>query len=173
MENIEKIITLNFNRKDFEEIYFRDNQGNLFVSKQIKNDFLFLVVAIVLFLFAILYSYINERYFWLTIISFVVLISSVVNYFAKAITIYKWKKSVNDLINYNSQFSEHKLIITTSSFTLIQDTTESISKWSAITNALIEDNYLIIYGQIEYFFPKKSMGIQDYQYLIDMIKKHI
>lgn len=173
MENIEKTITLNFSRKDFEEIYFRDKQGNLFVSKQIKNEFLFLITTIVLFAIATLYSYVNERYFWITIISFLVLIFSFVNYLAKATTIYKWKKSVIELINYNSQFRVHKLIITASSFTLIQDTTESISKWSTITNALIDDHYLIIYSQIEYFFPKKSMSSQDYQYLVTMIKKHI
>ena len=33
----QRIISLNFNKKDFEEIYFRDNQGNLFFCPSNKR----------------------------------------------------------------------------------------------------------------------------------------
>lgn len=45
----ERIIPLRYNRTDFEEIYFKDNQGSLFFSPTTKNKTIFtLVIGVIL-----------------------------------------------------------------------------------------------------------------------------
>jgi hypothetical protein len=73
----------------------------------------------------------------------------------------------------NEKFKTHKLILTESYFSLIQDENEDIHKWSAFTHIEIKENYLTLTGTSQYFFPKKSMLNEDYDYFVQEIKSRM
>jgi hypothetical protein len=56
----------------------------------------------------------------------------------------------------NEKFKTHKLILTESYFSLIQDENEDIHKWSAFTHIEIKENYLTLKEQVSTFFLKNQ-----------------
>lgn len=169
----EKIISLNFNRKDFEEIYFRNNQGNFILSPMLKRDFKIFITSLLIFVGTVIYSWITNKNAWLIVISAIVTIITFIPYYTKVIQLKKWRNSVIEFIKVNEIFKQNKLILTENTLSLVQDEKEEINKWSAFTRAEITDNYLTLTGNTQYFFPKKSMPPDDYVYLIGKIKSHL
>lgn len=173
MEANEKIISLNFNRKDFEEIYFRNNQGNFILSPMLKRNFKIFITSLLILAGTIIYSWLTNKNAWFIVIFIIITIITFISYCAKVVQLKKWRNSVMEFIMTNEVFKQNKLILTENTLSLVQDDKEVISKWSAFTNAEITDNYLTLTGNIQYFFPKKSMLPNDYVYLIGKIKSHL
>jgi hypothetical protein len=70
MESFEKTILLNFDRKYFEEIYFKDNQHSILLSPILRREIIPFIVALFLFISSFAYSYINDKIAWLIMIFF-------------------------------------------------------------------------------------------------------
>ena len=173
MNEDKKTIDLVFRRKDFEEIYFRNNQGNIYFGPNIKVPFLLLCIVVVTFLFALYHSISEDRYIVFTVISFFCLLLVGYSYSRQANQVWKWKKSINSYLNDLSLFKSHKIILTDTSFCLNQDAEETIEKWSEIKKAILKEDYIYLYGSQSYFFPRKSMTEEDYKRLWDIVKDKI
>jgi len=94
-QNQDKIINLNINRKDFEEVYFTGNQGNLFFSSSTKGKTVTTIVVglilVILFIFKDDLS--KEKFGILYFVSFLFLLCAV--YLSLAINkVSKWRKEV-------------------------------------------------------------------------------
>lgn len=84
-------IPLKFNRADFEEIYYKNNQGNIFLSKQIKTVFLFFLFSIIAFLSTLIYDIYANTFLSVSIALFIACIFTTYYYVRAAAAILKWK----------------------------------------------------------------------------------
>lgn len=89
-----RIIPLKFNKKDFEEIYFRDNQGSLFFSPANKSMTITAIVFAIVLGFLYLFNLISIDnigiYYFL---SFIFLIC-ILRLFAGISQTLRWKKGI-------------------------------------------------------------------------------
>jgi hypothetical protein len=173
METSERTIDLNFSRKDFEDIYFRDNQANIYFSPQIKNSFIVFLAILVLFISSIAYSLLTGENAWLVPVLLTSLLLALYNYYRKASLIVRWRKSVLEFIDKNSQFKSHKLVLNQNFLSLIQDQTETVARWSVFTKTTIDESQISLIGTDNYLFPKKAMSADDFEFLCEMIKTQL
>ncbi len=170
METPEKIIELNFNRKDFEDIYFKNKQADIFFSPQVKKSFILFLFISFLLISSVAYSLITNENAWLIIVLFLSLSLAFYNYFIRASPIYKWRKSVIEYLNKNSQINHHRLILTKNALIISQDQIETITKWTVFTKAIIDENHVSLVGTDNFLFPKSSMPAEDFEILSEIVR---
>lgn len=171
MEINERTIQLTFNRKDFEEIYFRDQKGSIFFNPSIKKVFISFLITLLLFMASFRYSQTTNKLIFLTVLTFLALLVISIHYFRQAYEILKWRKDIKRYIVETSKIKEHTLIVNTHSISLIQDTVETITKWSSCTGAKFEEDFIWLFAIENHLFPRKSMSPEDYNYLKEVIKE--
>lgn len=167
----ERIIPLKFNRKDFEEIYFRNNQANLFFSPATKSTtitFIVLSVLLLAFYFGNLFGLDNWGLFYL--LSFF-LIGCAINLFTSILAILKWKKSIYKYLKSIEKGKEIKFKISSEFINVIINENESFTKWSEFKRIEINEKFIALEGKTNYLFPKKSMDEEDYVFFKVSIKK--
>jgi hypothetical protein len=173
MEHSERIIELSFKRQHFEEIYFKDRQGNILLSRLVRKPLIALLVIFTLLIGSILYSWLTNEAAALVVILLMFLIITLLIYGKTAYAILKWRRAIVKYMDEHSRFKSQKLILTESSLSVIQDNVEAIYKWSVFTNAVIEENYVTLKGADLYLFPKKSMSLEDYGYFTQMVRSQL
>lgn len=168
-----KEIILEFDKKDFEDIYFKDNKGNYFKDPVIKYKFYSLTVSILFLCFGI-YYYIKNNELGFIFISGVIFIFTLINYTQQLFEILKWKKEVSQYLKKQEKYKNNKLHLTINYFSIIQDETESIEKWENIKKVNIFEDYIFIEGGNEtYMIPNKSMKSEEYIFLKEFISKKL
>lgn len=173
MKNAEKIINLTFRRRDFEDIYFKNSQGNIFLDTGIKKSFLIFLVFIIISCVLLVYSISTDKYIFLTVISFLCLLITGFMYCRQAIYIWNWKQKINSFLNELSHIKIHKITLTAYTISLEQDDEKTIEKWSAITKITMSEDYISLKGTQDYLFPKKSMSEIEFNYLADFASEKI
>lgn len=158
-------IQLIFRRQDFEDIYFKKNQGNIFFGESVKQYFVILLLFVTVFIISLTYS-LFRNVLWGFPIFFLMLsgISSV-TYASHASPIIKWKKQVIKYLNDLAKIKKYEIALTNDTLIMIQDDEETIIKWVTFTKAILNDESITLFGTDTYFFPKKSMDPSDYKYL--------
>ena len=170
MEVADKTIELNFNRNYFEEIYFKDGQASLFFSSAVKLSFIYFLSALVLFISSIIYSFATNKGAWLIVVLLVSLLLSFTNFYLKSSAIAKLRRAVSEYLDRVSKIKQHKLILTSSTLSMIEDGAETIVKWSAFSKLVIDQNHLSLWGNENFVFPKKSMSADDYNALTEIAR---
>ncbi|HAO08748.1 MAG TPA: hypothetical protein DCQ50_17620 [Chryseobacterium sp.] len=168
----ERIIPLRYNRTDFEEIYFKDNQGSLFFSPTTKNKTIFtLVIGVILTVLHLgnLVSLDNIGvYYFLNFVFF----GSILYLLAAFITIVRWKKVITKYLKSldNSSFFQLEL---TEMFLIINiDHQEDYIQWKEFTKVESKNDYIFLQSGIQnYLFPKKAMSEEDYIFFKESLKK--
>jgi hypothetical protein len=155
-------INLNFRRKDFEEIYSTNNAGSYIKDESIKTIFRNLMITVASVFCLLIYSYYKNSYGFFKA-SLIVLGVFCIAYFDQAIGIKRWRKSVKIYFEIQEKFKNNKLIVTDSYFSIIQDSTESLEKWSNLERAKISDKFIWLLGNENYLIPAKSMTKDDYE----------
>lgn len=166
-------IPLQFNRKDFEEIYFRDNNGNYFKSDVTKKSFLVFILSIVFFILISVYIYISEKDMLALIYPLLLPIIAFLVFMEKAYGIRVWKKAVKKYLDSIEPIQLHKIILTEKKFSLIQDEEETIESWSNFTTVEIKVDYIDLNGIENFFFPRKSMSEEDFLKLKEVISEKV
>lgn len=162
-----KIIELKYDRKYFEEIYY--NKDNV---KAHNSNTLFTLISLFCVLLTIYALYITKNIAWMLIIG---LFSSYIYYewYTKILVWIKWKIEVKKFLNGLDKIKENKLILGKNTFSLIQDTKETMEKWSELKKVEIEDDYILfIVGITPYLFPKKSMNLDEFQFLGNILTEN-
>ena len=170
----EKVIKLNVNRKDFEEIYFNGNQGNLFFSPTTRGKTVTTIVVglILLILFCFKGDLSKEKFGILYFVSFLFLLCTV--YLSLSINkVSRWKKQVNKYLKSLEDSKIYELRFNNEIFNVNLDNQEELSKWDDFKEFDINDEYIALEGKFNYMFPKKSMTKGDYDLLKQTIKKNI
>ncbi|MBQ0152667.1 MAG: hypothetical protein KBS61_07215, partial [Chryseobacterium sp.] len=126
----EKVITLNVDRKNFEEIYFSNNQGSLFFSPTTKSKTITTLIVIVVF-FAVLAfkNQLSEKNVGiLYFISFLFLLCAV--YLSLGINkVSRWKKQVNGYLKTLENAERYEIKISDENFKVNLNNDEEISEW--------------------------------------------
>jgi hypothetical protein len=159
-------IELKNNPEHFKELYFRENQGNYFLSAAIKKQFIVLCILIVLEIVVNTVFPGNGLLIGPVSIALAICFGY---YLYAAFYIWKWKREVYEFLKSENAKSEFQLILTDNSFSFRNDKTEHIEKWEIIKSIDITPEYISISGKQEYLILKKSVSSEAYE----LIKKTI
>ncbi len=164
---------LNFNRQDFEEIYFKENQGSLFFSPltRAKTATSFILGIILLFTYSnSSLTSSNWGFFYVFLLIFIL---SAVHLLLNVHQVLKWKQSVIKYLNVISKFTSHELLVNDSYLALIQDGNETIVRWSEFKKVELGEDFIRIEGSIDFLFPRKSMSESNFLILKELIRNNI
>lgn len=153
-------IDLNFSRKDFEDVYFKNDQGNYFLSPTTKPSGIAFLVCAVFAGIAALYG--NKT---LIVLGLIALSMATIAWLNACRLLYNWKRQVSKSLDHEQQFERYKLILSDESFSLIQDEKETIERWTNFTSGTIDSDHIFLQGQQNFILPKKSVSASDYETL--------
>lgn len=162
-------IKLNFNRTDFEELYFKNGNDKILLSKTVKKQFILSLITCCFFIASLIYSItVNKSWGIFTIITviFVLIVNQLIR---KMSPIVKWKRSITDRLNEQAKFINQKLTLSEDTLTLKQDTTVTVVRWTDFKKIVFDDKSINLYGDTDLMFPKKSMTWQEF----DLLKNEI
>lgn len=163
-------IRLNFNRNDFEEIYFKDNQGNYFKDPTIKPLFRNLLMYVFVFLSCVVYSKIVDDY-GIFLIASIGLLYFAYSYLERLAFIQKKKKEIISYLDKQEVYTLNKLVISENHFSIIQDKEETIEKWENFKSVKILDNYVSLMSKEHFLIPSKSMTTEEYKLFIKLVSE--
>ncbi|WP_300671004.1 hypothetical protein [Soonwooa sp.] len=173
MEILPLEIELNFNRKFFEEIYFKNNNGNIFFGPQTKSfSIAFIILSVFLILIRSNFTFYSANwplFYFLVFIDILVFL----NLAARVFNILKWKNSIRKYLDSIENHSTYKLIADENAFAIILDENITKEKWSEIKATKMQADYISLKGNYEYFIPKKSMTDSEYENLKKIIDEKI
>lgn len=172
--NGDKIIKLNVNRKDFEEIYFSGNQGSLFFSQTTKGKTVTTIVVglILLILFCFKGDLSKEKFGILYFVSFLFLLCTV--YLSLSINkVSRWKKDVNKYLKSLEDSKIYEIRFNDEIFNVNLNGQEELSKWEDFKYFDSNNEFISLEGKFNYMFPRKSMSEKDYSVLKQVLKKNI
>lgn len=169
-----EIIKLKYNRKDFQEIYYRNGGDKTFLNHHLKKQrTTFFIIAVIFVLTLVYILSINENFGFLIFVG-VLLCFSFYDWYIKASPGIKWKKEVEIYLDGLDQVRENRIILTENAFTLIQDKKETIEKWTEFKRAEIEESFIsLISNTTTYLIPKKSMTSEEFQFLKTLFSEKI
>jgi len=173
-QNQDKVINLNINRKDFEEVYFMGSQGSLFFSSTTKGKtvttFVVGIILIILFIFKDDLS--KEKFGILYFVSFLFLLCAV--YLSLAINkVSKWRKEVVAYLKTLENPEIYQIKFNNKVFKVNLNNKKETSLWTEFTSAEIAEKFIALEGKFNYMFPKKSMSTEDYKSLTEAVEKNI
>lgn len=172
--NQDKIINLNVNKKDFEEVYFNGNQGSLFLSPDTKGKTVTTIVVglilVILFLFKDDLS--KEKFGIIYFVSFLFLLCAV--YLSLAINkVSRWKKQVIVYLKTLENPEIYQIKFNNKIFTINLNNQKETCLWTEFKSFETKDNFIALEGKYNYMFPKKSMSKADFEFLRDAVQKNI
>lgn len=173
-QNQDKVINLNINRKDFEEVYFTGNQGSLFFSSTTKGKTITTIVVglIVVILFIFKDDLSKEKSGILYFVSFLFLLCAV--YLSLAINkVSKWRKEVVVYLKTLENPEIYQIKFNNKVFKVNLNNKKETSLWTEFTSAEIGEKFISLEGKFNYMFPKKSMNAADYKALTEAVEKNI
>ncbi len=167
-------ITLNFNRKDFEEIYSQNIEYSYFKSSLTKRPFQNLIISTLLLIFFLYHSFTRNSIQILTIFIGILFLYNLINYLTKAFTIRKRKKEVKEYLDDVEKVKTHQLILTNETFQMIQEEEKVTEKWTDFKSAELNDLYAFLLSNNEnYLIPKKSMTEFEFDNLKTLLSEKI
>ncbi|WP_157485923.1 hypothetical protein [Flavobacterium soli] len=171
MKTIE--IDLTFRRADFEELYFRNGNENLFFSPTAKTQtHIFIFLGLLFLFFLVHFRITNESQENMLFVCILWILSAII-LGGKIYTVLKWRKSIKTFLDKTSKYKINKLIVSEVSISIIQDDKEHIEKWSEFKKADINDELIILCSTVNYMFPKKSMTNQEYELIKEIVRDRI
>lgn len=173
-QNQDKIINLNINSKDFEEVYFTGNQGSLFFSSTTKGKTVTTIVVglilVILFIFKDDLS--KEKFGILYFVSFLFLLCAV--YLSLAINkVSKWRKEVIAYLKTLENPEIYQIKFNNKVFKVNLNNKKEASLWTEFTSAEIGEKFIALEGKFNYMFPRKAMSDSDYQFLKEAVQKNV
>ncbi|KFF25405.1 hypothetical protein [Chryseobacterium vrystaatense] len=172
--NAGKVIKLNVNRKDFEEIYFNGQQGSLFFSPTTRGKTVTTIVMglILLILFFFKDDLSKEKFGILYFVSFLFLLCTV--YLSLSINkVSRWKKEVNRYLKSLEDSRIYEITFNDEIFNVNLNHQEELSKWEDFKDFDVNNEFISLEGKFNYMFPKKAMNKGDYETLKQAVKKNI
>ena len=172
MDNI--VIELNYRRKDFEEIYFRDGGGKTFLSPRLKGKRNLSIFFAVVFTLTLIYTLLTQRSFGVVLFAGLLFCFSLYEWYSGALPTMRWLKEVRSYLDGLDKTKEHRLLLTDTAFSIVQDKNETIEKWTEFKRAEIEENFVSLTSNTtNYLIPKKSMSEGEYELLRTIAAKKI
>ncbi len=172
--NDDKIISLQINRKDFEEVYFSGTSGSLFFSSATKGKTVTtLIVGLILaILFIFKDDFSKEKFGILYFVSFLFLLCVI--FLSVAINkVSRWKKEVIAYLKTLENAEIYQIKFNKKIFTVNINNAKETCLWTEFTSAEAGEKFIALEGKYNYMFPQKSMSPADYEILKQAVKKNI
>lgn len=173
MENTLIQIDLNFERKFFEEIYFKNNKGNILFGSQTMEYSISIIILSVILFFTKSNSSLESNNWGLFYFILLLNIALIVILLIKVIPIIKWKKSIKEYLDFISNHQQFQLIATEESLIVALDENKTQERWREIKSYEENGDYISVKGNYEYFIPKKSMTNDEFEKLKIIIGKKV
>lgn len=170
----EKVIVLQPNRKDFEEIYFSGDQGSLFFSSTTRGKTITTIVVALILLLVIIFreDFTKEKAGILYFVSFLFLLCTV--FLSVSINkVSRWKKQVNFYLTKLENCKIYEIRFDQSFFTVNIDEEKETSEWKDFNYFDSNNEFITLEGKYSYMFPRKSMSEKNYSILKQVLKQHI
>ena len=170
----EKVIELKYSRVDFEEIYFRNGGDKTFLNRHLKKERNIFIGLSVIFILTLIYTLSIKESFGFLIFIGVMLCLAFYAWFKKASPGVRWKKGIKNHLDDLGKIRESRLILTKNAFSLIQDKSERIEKWTEFKRTELEGNFITLTSNTStYLIPKKSMTPEEFDFLRTIISEKI
>jgi hypothetical protein len=157
-------IDLTFDRKYFEEIYYKDFRTSYFKSPSTKVPFRNLLLGTITLIVFYCYARYEDTYS-LFIVGIIIFATLLWSYLAALNTIIKWKKSIIAYLDREEKYEKNKIILSDDYFTLIQDSNEVIEHWSNFKHAEITETHMRLEAKETFLIPKSCMADAEYELL--------
>lgn len=170
----EKVIRLRPDRKDFEDIYFKGNQGSLFFSPSTKGKTVTTIIIGAILLIALLLKdqLGKENVGILYFLSFLFLLCAV--FLSVSInSVSRWKKGVDVYLKSLEKCSLYEVNFNNEFFNVAIDQQKEYNLWKDFTTTDINEDYISLDGKHSYMFPRKAMSDKDYNLLKQTIQENI
>ncbi|PKF74092.1 hypothetical protein [Chryseobacterium sp. PMSZPI] len=170
----EKVITLKPDRKNFEDIYFSGNQGNLLFSPTTKSKTITTIAAAVILLIVFLFkeSLSKESAGILYFLSFIFLLCAV--FLSVSVNkVSRWKKQVNHYLTSLENCTIYEIRLDDQFFTVNIDGEKETSEWKDFDYFDSNNEFISLEGKYNYMFPRKSMSEREYSLLKTVLKDNV
>lgn len=167
-------ITLQVNRKDFEDIYFEKGQGSLFFSSATKRKTITtLLVGGMVFVVFILKDFLSQENFGvLYFLSFIFLLCAV--YLSVSVNkVSRWRKEVLRYLKTLENATVYEISFNHRLFKVNLNDQHELSEWKDFEGIEINEDYISLEGKYHYMFPRKSMSEKEYHVLQNTLKQNI
>lgn len=170
----EQIIELTPDVKHFEEIFFKNRQGNVLYNDATKALIRLTTFSIILTIAFYFLGLKKPDFSWL--VFWGLLFSTIFSIFL-IIAINKfhtWKSRVKIFLRDFAEVKKGKLILKPDAFQLEVDDRTIIEKLSHLKKVEIFPTYIIVKAEGEnYFFPAKSMSLENFNFLSNYLKDKV
>jgi len=166
-----RIISLKFDKKDFEEIYFRDNRASLFFSPTTKGKTITIIFSALILCFVYFDDWVGVGNVGICFILSFILFFTSLNLILNILNIVKYKKETTDYLKSMIVYKVFELQLGDDFLYVKLDEDESFTSWDVFKNIQINNQFVALEGKTNFLFPRKSMNLDDYNYLKDSVKK--
>lgn len=162
-----------FNRADFEEIFYANGQGKIFLNQKTRPYSYLTLGTAILALISLVYSVSTNSSYHLFIILFLLLLAQIILLYRKVQPTVKWKKQIKAYLDREATYTNHKIAVSDNTLSIIQDKQETIQQWSQFKSCVIAEAYISLIGTQNYLIPKKSMSATDYDVLKSIVSEKV
>lgn len=156
-------IKLNYNRKDYEEVYFRNGGEKTFLNKHFRKELYTLLLLTILTLAGVFYVSMYSGNNIVLIFLSTFLFFTFWDYFKKGKASHVWKKGVIKHLDLLGKVKNHKIVLKASTIEIIQDDFVIVENWIDCKGLENEPTFICIIGKGNYVFPKKAMTEQEFK----------
>lgn len=170
---MDKVIELNFNRKDIEEILLANNAGSYFKSEKTKDSFPSMLFFSALLTLLAIVDWMGEVYlfFYVTVVPF--WIYNTISYWVSAKEIHTYKSGITKWLDHIASYTSHSIELTENSISVIMDDEKTIQTWKSIKACKINEQRMVLQGEEQFYIPSKAMTREEYALLKEFVEKKI
>lgn len=161
-------IELNYNKKDLEEIYFRDDSLSYF-----KNDqAIFLLVSLVLTLVFIGIAFISIKAIGFVFCFVGITIFQFIKFLIQIFKIRKDRENINKYLSELDNVENFEILLEQYSMKLIMDSEEFEYSWNELTRIECNSIFTVLYESNKQYLivPAKSMKDEEYSKFLRIMK---
>lgn len=164
-------INIQFDRKAFEEMYFRNFEDSYVLGS--KTKIRFIAALSITVLVPVITASAHNTYPSIMLASWVLFVIIWVDYLMIIYKIRKWKKSIHKKLNEQSLVKSMRLKLTEEGITIYQDELVITEQWVNFHETQMSAAFILLKGETDYFFPSTSMNANDFQLMFQLVSSKI
>ncbi|OJV36107.1 MAG: hypothetical protein BGO29_16225 [Bacteroidales bacterium 36-12] len=144
-----------------------------FFGPETKNDSIAIIILAVLLFSTKSNSSFQSTNWALFYFLLLIEIALIIKLTIKIVNLLKWKKSINEYLDFVANHKTFKLIAAENTITIKLDENVTQEKWNEIKGCEINNEFISIKSNYDYFLPKKSMTEIEFESLKNILSEKI
>lgn len=166
-------IRLNYERRFFEEIFFRDNHRNAFVFSNTRDLLAITILLGTAALCSFFYRLLNRSDWGAFVFLFILFCIFLSDLDRRTRPYFSWKKDVQAYLDSLEECSRFRIKLTEECIHVFMDDTEYVERWSGISKIKVAATYIEMWGGEHYLIPLKTMEAQQFEALAAFARRKI